>query len=73
MIFKLGRYINSNLESGVHEACWIDLLCSMQSFECFDMLMITCTHYTTCCFDLINAKSYKKEEGIFYKWDGSMF
>jgi hypothetical protein len=36
-ISKLKRYIFSNLKDGVYEACWIDLLCSMKSFECFDM------------------------------------
>jgi hypothetical protein len=25
--FKLGRYILANLESKVHEACWIDFCC----------------------------------------------
>jgi hypothetical protein len=25
--FKLGRHILSNLESGVHKACWIDFYC----------------------------------------------
>jgi hypothetical protein len=24
--FKLGRYIPTNLESGIHEACWIDFV-----------------------------------------------
>jgi hypothetical protein len=40
------------------------LVFKMQSFECFEMLLITFTYYIT-CFDSMNAKSGSKEECYF--------
>jgi hypothetical protein len=45
--FKLGRYILANLESEVHEACWIDFCCLNAMFwmswhvnDCFNTLCL---------------------------------
>jgi hypothetical protein len=64
-ISKLKRYIFSNLESGVHEAYWIDILCSMQSFECFDMLLIGFTYCIICLFRFNECQNDSKEDAYF--------
>jgi len=42
----------------------------MQSFECFDMLMIAFAHYILCCVDLMNAKIGSKNRGYFLLMKG---
>jgi hypothetical protein len=69
-VSKLTRYALSNLEGGVHEACWIDLLCWKQSFKYIDMCLIGFTYCITCLFGFLDAKSGNKEARHFLLMKG---